>query len=222
MRKGSGGDRVRVTGSWEARSRVVRAVTMRAQEGVPTSVLEGQALAYEVGSIMLTRCAGCRSGNCKKHVPIIPSLVADLEMVRFQNSSSDSTTTDKPIETANGASSVPTQAEALKFVLAPLEPPKKPERTPRVPSVKRTYPEGFVLTDDMRAYAEKYGIEPGCANKEFEKFSIHHRARGSKFVDWTLAWYTWCRNYSDYGPRTGAPTNKAPSPAQGSGEKPPW
>ena len=43
----------------------------------------------------------------------------------------------------------------------------------------------------LREYAINHGLDPAV---EFENFSDYHLAHGSKFVDWSAAFRTWCRN----------------------------
>jgi uncharacterized protein YdaU (DUF1376 family) len=66
----------------------------------------------------------------------------------------------------------------------PLSP--KGERKKR----KHLWPDGFVLTPDLRNYAESKAA--GCdAAAMWDQFENHHRAKGSMFVDWERAWFTW-------------------------------
>ena len=49
------------------------------------------------------------------------------------------------------------------------------------------------LVAKLRAYAERKA--PGCdVDRMWEQFENHHRAKGSMFVDWERAWYTWCNS----------------------------
>ncbi len=55
-----------------------------------------------------------------------------------------------------------------------------------------SWPESFILTEDLRAYAlRKHVLNP---EEVFEHFENHHRAKGSRFKDWNRAWYTWVQN----------------------------
>lgn len=65
--------------------------------------------------------------------------------------------------------------------------PRKPETL---------LPDDFTVTDEMKAwFAEqdwaRFVTHPGV---ETQNFMDHHRAKGSKFRDWTAAWRTWMRN----------------------------
>lgn len=85
----------------------------------------------------------------------------------------------------------------------PLIPPQEPA-LPAAPPAPDTEPKrracampvGFALSSDMAAYAERKcpGID---AERTFEQFADHHRAKGSTFKDWPAAWRTWVN--SPYG-----------------------
>jgi hypothetical protein len=82
-----------------------------------------------------------------------------------------------------------------------LAAPKK--RTPD-PRASR-WPDDFELDAEMIAYATDRGMNgPKHAADEFERFKNYHQSKGSKFVVWKLAWYTWVRNWDDRRNR-GAP-----------------
>lgn len=49
------------------------------------------------------------------------------------------------------------------------------------------WPEGFLLTEDLRQYA----LAHNTPLSEWEHFENHHRAKGSRFVDWGRAWKSW-------------------------------
>lgn len=38
---------------------------------------------------------------------------------------------------------------------------------------------------------------------EWNKFKDHHRAKGSRFVDWDAAWRTWIRHAVEFAERRG-------------------
>jgi hypothetical protein len=60
-------------------------------------------------------------------------------------------------------------------------------------------PEDFTLTDARRQFALDGGITD--AGLEFGHFKDHHRAKGSRFIDWDAAWRTWCRNAVKFAAR---------------------
>ena len=162
--------------------------------------------AFLAGLSLVESCAGCRVGKCDTN---------HAKVCRHEPSDK----LDKNHE-VSGVSPVPKSVETndmsagqvdLFFVQTTPEPeaPKK-KRAP----AKRAYPEGFVMTDDMRAYAVKNGIAPERIDGMFEHFSNHHRAKGSMFVDWTLAFYTWVRNDKQYGGKNQARTDTRPRSTQ--------
>ena len=53
-------------------------------------------------------------------------------------------------------------------------------------------PDDFVLTDERKRYAESKGLV-GVV-EQFDQFLDHHKAKGSRFMDWNAAWQTWVRN----------------------------
>jgi len=66
---------------------------------------------------------------------------------------------------------------------------KRAEAKPRNTPV----PDDFPITDAMREYFDRKGV-PGDIEDVTEHFLTHHRAKGTKHVDWYAAWQLWCRN----------------------------
>lgn len=68
--------------------------------------------------------------------------------------------------------------------------PIKPKR-----KTSTQIPASFELTEDLRRKAVKYWLDrdrPDLNPDEiFDGFVSHHRARGSRMVDWDAAWQTW-------------------------------
>ena len=58
-------------------------------------------------------------------------------------------------------------------------------------------PDTFIVTEDLTSWANEKGI---CADlqTETDNFLDYHKARDSRFVDWTAAWRTWMRNTKKY------------------------
>ncbi len=56
-------------------------------------------------------------------------------------------------------------------------------------TMKRSFPEGFVFTTEMREWANKKGCPD--AGRQFERFKAHHIARDSLFSNWEMAWRNW-------------------------------
>lgn len=66
-------------------------------------------------------------------------------------------------------------------------------------SRKTTAPTGLTVTDAMSEWARTKGLSVDL-ERETEQFLDHHRAKGSKFKDWTAAWRTWMRNAQKWAP----------------------
>ena len=61
------------------------------------------------------------------------------------------------------------------------------------------FPEDFILTTEMEAYARKKGVDdPGM---EWLKFEAYHKARGTTFKSWPQAWRGWCLNCANFKPK---------------------
>lgn len=165
---------------------------------------EMERRVYRNGLVITESCRECRAGTCDGAVHVRPSQTAAAQkdatigdLVAAADGAGLELAVDakpKPIEppkvvVATGAGPLFDGAPALIVADAPAAPKRK-----RSTSTARTYPEGFALTDEMRAYAVRNGIAADRVDDMFEHFSNHHRAKGSKFVDWTLAFYTWVRN----------------------------
>uniref|UniRef100_A0A6H1ZWQ9 Replication protein n=1 Tax=viral metagenome TaxID=1070528 RepID=A0A6H1ZWQ9_9ZZZZ len=56
-------------------------------------------------------------------------------------------------------------------------------------------PKDIFLTNRMKEYVQKQGCDDlNHAEQLFEDFCINHKKRGTKWKDWTSAFYTWVRN----------------------------
>lgn len=73
---------------------------------------------------------------------------------------------------------------------APIKFPKQRATT--------TIPEDFALDAEMLRYAADRAFTEADSRRMFEKFINHHRAKGSRFVDWRAAWRTWVGNQVDF------------------------
>ena len=81
-----------------------------------------------------------------------------------------------------------------------------PEGRKRKPET--TWPEGFTLTEDLRAYAQKRGVDP---ESEFEKFHLHAIDKSPTHKDWAVAFQRWILNEVGYRNRNGnAKPHQAP------------
>lgn len=173
--------------------------------------------AFLAGLSLVESCAGCRAGKCDAQHVSINGLVCQDEP---QKKAPVERKSAEPLDNsrAGKASKVDqdepkTSAGQVDLFFAQATPEPEAPKKKRAP-MKRAYPEGFVLTDDMRAYAVKNGIAPERVDGMFEHFSNHHRAKGSMFVDWTLAFYTWVRNDKQYGGKNQARTDTRPRSTQ--------
>ena len=181
----------------------VAALAASNEAGRVVPAFEIHKRAYLTGLRLIEACAECRAGTCdgSKHVRqdnfVGPKACQNEPVAEATiHKTTEQNTAPRPVET--------TPAEQVgMFFTEPVEdkPAPEPKKKPR----KRSYPEGFALTDEMRAYAVKNGIAPDRVDGMFEHFSNHHRAKGSMFVDWTLAFYTWVRNDKQYGGKNQAP-----------------
>ena len=53
----------------------------------------------------------------------------------------------------------------------------------------------YSFDEQHLAYADSKGMSHETAKDQFEAFCIHHRKKGTEFVDWHAAWQTWVRNF---------------------------
>lgn len=60
------------------------------------------------------------------------------------------------------------------------------------------FPENFLLGENLRGYAVEHGMPAGEVESQFEHFENFHKAKGSRFMDWNRAWYTWVGNYKQF------------------------
>ena len=63
-------------------------------------------------------------------------------------------------------------------------------------------PAQFSITDKMRDWYRQKKI-PGDIDTNTEHFLDHHRAKGSKFIDWVAAWRTWMNNEQKFARQNG-------------------
>jgi hypothetical protein len=74
--------------------------------------------------------------------------------------------------------------------------PAKPRREPK--KAPHRFPADFVLSDELLAFARERGFTAVEIDSMWAKFSNHHKANGSEFVDWNAAWRTWVMRSVDY------------------------
>lgn len=59
-------------------------------------------------------------------------------------------------------------------------------------------PDDWVLTKALGEWAVSQGFTPDEVRAEASKFETHHRAKGSRFKAWDLAWKKWIGNAKEY------------------------
>jgi hypothetical protein len=63
---------------------------------------------------------------------------------------------------------------------------------------KKKLPENFTLTDELKnkaiGYWEKNNRQDLDPDDQFDRFTNHHKAKGSTMADWGAAWQTWYSN----------------------------
>lgn len=75
-------------------------------------------------------------------------------------------------------------------------------------------PEGWELADDEIAFAVGKGIARGAVDGVFARFRLHHRAKGTRLVDWRAAWELWVVSENRFAPRGGGAGRAAPGPGE--------
>lgn len=70
------------------------------------------------------------------------------------------------------------------------------EEGDKVTSKKRKtqIPKNYSLSEKHINYAKSKGFPTETIPEIFEKFCNHHASKGSTFLDWDRAWYTWVQN----------------------------
>lgn len=73
---------------------------------------------------------------------------------------------------------------------------------------KRRLPDDFELTFERAKRATDYWQDRGridlSTRDEFQKFTAHHRSRGTTMLDWDAAWQTWYSNAIKFNALAGA------------------
>lgn len=90
-------------------------------------------------------------------------------------------------------------------------PPDNHQRNQRGADRSSKLPPDFGLNPEREAYARKKGIKNPAG--EMEKFRAHHKAHGSRMVDWDATWHTWCLKAHQFGN-----TGPVPSPRKSDAE----
>ncbi|MBO4228494.1 hypothetical protein [Bradyrhizobium neotropicale] len=70
--------------------------------------------------------------------------------------------------------------------------------------VATTWPDGFMLSDDLGAFAQQRGFNDSEIRRMWERFRDRNISRGEKYVDWKAAWRTWVNNQVEFRSRDNA------------------
>jgi hypothetical protein len=81
------------------------------------------------------------------------------------------------------------------------EPSKKRESTPAREAVP--LPKGFWPADAKQVFWLERGLTNDQVSAATFKFISHHKARGTRFVDWTAAWEKWMTDEDSYMEKNG-------------------
>lgn len=84
--------------------------------------------------------------------------------------------------------------------------------TPKKATKPHPMPDDLELTDAMRRAASEVHLPTSQHDVEFANFCDHHRAKGSKMADWSLAWRKWARTAVKFAEKHGS---KKVAPAAG-------
>lgn len=158
----------------------------------------------------------------RKTVTVAVKELADLGLVSVQQrrtESGDATSNlyriHRPEEiTTGGVNSIPTPGiNSTPRVVQNLHPNHmkvepdeiEPEYDPPKKSTRKTAAPD-AISDTARSWARKQGLDDATIEREAQQFLDHHAAKGSRYVDWDRAFYTWVRNSIDWGKAKTAPT----------------
>ena len=85
---------------------------------------------------------------------------------------------------------------------------------------KTTIPDGFAITEDMRAWA-RFKVPHVNVDAEHENFCDYWRAHGKKMADWAACWRVWMRRVPEFarGNRNARPLAQVEMPYE-RGERP--
>ena len=118
-----------------------------------------------------------------------------------------SSTPVQPPSVGDSQTSLPGLAHAQPTPPAP-KPAKKAAKGSNGADRTTRLPEGFAPSEQHRSLAKEFDVDLGVV---FPKFVDHHRAKGSRFIDWDAALRNWIRTSNSYD-RVG-PTRK-PAPRE--------
>ena len=94
----------------------------------------------------------------------------------------------------------------------PSEPsPEKPEKPKAKSTVKHSLPSGWAPKPSHFDKAKAIGTD---CKAEAEAFKEHHVAKGNKWADWDMAFFTWLRNSEKFGKQIEPEPESKPRPIQ--------
>lgn len=79
--------------------------------------------------------------------------------------------------------------------------PTKPKLNGHKRLAETPAPDSFEVTEPMWAWAQGQGVPHQRIEPETAKFLDHHKAKGSRFIDWGAAWRTWMRKAVEFSSR---------------------
>jgi hypothetical protein len=188
--------------------------TLAAKCGVDRStVVRSLARLEELGELRRTPYGGRHRSNCYRIV------MADDEEQQVQSAPIDRCT-EQQVQSAPGAERTYQQVQSAPligaerttnrpYVLEPSivpNPETEPGVTERPRKAKKPRgtgpPDEFEITPTLRSWASKQNLAGVDLDEQTRQWLDHHRAKGSKFQDWTASWRTWMRNAQRWAPRS--------------------
>jgi hypothetical protein len=165
------------------------------------------------GELLVTsgKGGGCRQAN---RYSLNPS-PSNSDTLRTNNSDTGGTNPERPNSAKSSIGIVPQRARnsadgghtilsypdqnpirAVTDVQADSQKVSKPPKLKRPTQPKCEWPNHLLLTPEMREFAAKFGINP---DTEFIAWHDDCLAHGRRYIDWTAAWRTRCRNAVKFG-----------------------
>lgn len=154
-----------------------------------------------------------RRGN--EYVLVFAKLVALATPNEANSAASNEAAIAAAIHTPNEANSRGVMRQQLLPPEVLVEPTTKTVSAKKPPKTKTECPTPFYVSDRCHEWFAEKQIDLDW-RLETEKFAIHHRAKGTKFVDWDLAWMGWMRQAEEYKRgRSGPRKREAPEEDEG-------
>jgi hypothetical protein len=98
--------------------------------------------------------------------------------------------------------------KAFRLGIESVKPKKKPKQLSLVDK-ETTWPDGFELNDELRAYGRRYGFSDAVLVEMWEDFRNYHCRKRSRSARWDFSWRTWVRNQVKYAAEKNAPRAEA-------------